>query len=115
MNPDGFIANTNAKKITQIKASIDAMDILNSSNITLEMSSEKLLFLDKIRRAWSQKSFRDAGKTKTQYHLPLTKVAKARLDKMSALCNKSQAATLNDLINEAYLKKYIDEEGKDKY
>lgn len=112
---DFFVANSSAKKMVQIQASIDAVGILKSKDTLLEISAEKSLFIDKMRRAWSQKKFRDNGKVKNKYHLPLTKVAKRRLDNMAEVQKSTPTAILHLLINQAYEANYLDEKGKDKY
>lgn len=66
-------------------------------------------------KAWSQKKFRDAEKTKNMYHLPLTKKAKKELKKLSQVKNLSENLMLEKLINEAYLKDICDENGVSKY
>ena len=112
---DFFVANSSAKKMVQIQASIDAVGILESKDALLEISAEKSLFIDKMRRAWSQKKFRDDGKVKNKYHLPLTKIAKRRLDNMAEVQKSTPTAILHLLINQAYEANYLDEKGKDKY
>lgn len=66
-------------------------------------------------KAWSQKKFRDAKKTKNMYHLPLTKKAKKELKKLSQVKNLSENLMLEKLINEAYLKEICDENGVSRY
>jgi len=78
-------------------------------------SADKILFIERMKKSWSQQKFRDAGKTKKLYHLPLTKIANARLDKMAAVQGTTSTAILDMLINVAYEQDYIDEHGKDKY
>ena len=112
---DFFVANSSAKKMVQIQASIDAIGILKNKDASLDISVEKSLFMDKMRRAWSQKKFRDDGKVKNKYHLPLTKVAKRRLDNMAEVQKSTPTAILHLLINQAYEANYLDEKGKDKY
>lgn len=78
-------------------------------------SADKILFIERMKKSWSQQKFRDAGKTKKPYHLPLTKIANARLDKMASVQGTTSTAILDMLINVAYEQDYIDEHGKDKY
>lgn len=78
-------------------------------------SEGKLRFVEKMKAALSQQKYRDAGKTKSQYHLPLTKTAKARLDKIAHVQQTTPTAILHLLIDAEYEKNYIDEKGKDKY
>lgn len=78
-------------------------------------SGEKLIFIDKIKRAWSQQKYRDAGKTKKPYHLPLTKKTQGRLAKMAKVKGLSETAMLDILINRFYDLDYLDVDGKDLY
>lgn len=82
---------------------------------TYKPSEGKLRFVEKMKAALSQQKYRDAGKTKSQYHLPLTKTAKARLDKMAHVQQTTPTAILHLLINATYEAEYLDEKGKDKY
>lgn len=72
-------------------------------------------FLFKIKAAWSQQKFRDAGKTKKAYHLPLTKATHTQLTQLAALSNKSDSEFLERLIDTEYRKVALDENGKEKY
>lgn len=69
----------------------------------------------KLNKAWSQKKFRDADKIKTNYHLPLTKDRKEKLKKLAEFHNETESQILEILIEEMYLKKMCDENGKLKY
>lgn len=83
--------------------------------LSLGQPAEKILFLDKMRRAWSQKKFRNAGKTKRAYHLPLTKETHKQLDFLSQILNKPQAQVLELIIRNKY-QEYSDEKtGKNLY
>ena len=55
-----------------------------------------------LKNAWAQKKFRDSGKTKKEFHLPLTKQSKNKLQKLSSLKNCSESELLETLINECY-------------
>lgn len=81
----------------------------------LGQPTEKILFLDKMRRAWSQKKFRDEGKNKKPYHLPLTKEAHKQLEFLSKILNKSTAQVLESIIRDKY-QEYSDQKtGKNLY
>lgn len=81
----------------------------------LESPEKKQLFLDNMRRSWSQKKFRDEGKTKKPYHLPLTKEANKQLEFLSQVLNKSTSQVLESIIRDKY-QEYIDQEtGKNLY
>jgi len=75
----------------------------------------KSQFIERMRKSWSQQKFRDAGKTKTKHHLPLTKQAKRNLKKLALFKNKSESEILEELINESYLLEMCDDEGKALY
>lgn len=106
-------------KLDLILASLDALHIdhssINDSEITSSVIAIRKVSFDKIKRAWSQKKHTKAGKTKKPYHLPLTKVAKARLDKMASIEDVTPSAFLDKLINLAYEASYVNEHGEDKY
>ena len=78
-------------------------------------SGKKLIFIDKIKRAWSQQKYRAAGKTKSKYHLPLTKQTHRRLAKMAQVKGLSETAILDILINRFYEIDCVDIDGKDLY
>ncbi len=107
-----------------ILASIDIMNtglgamlLLKASDLkrASRRSHHEELFIDKMKRAWSQQKYRDAGKTKKPYHLPLTKETKSRLEKMSEVQGLSETAMLDILINRFYDLDYLDLNGKDLY
>jgi hypothetical protein len=64
----------NRDYLTCILATIDNMSYRNFA--------EKQLFLEKMKKTWSQKKYRDSGKAKKQHYMPLTKDTR---DKLSAL------------------------------
>lgn len=79
------------------------------------LSDRKERVIDKMKRAWSQQKYRDAGKTKKPYHLPLTKNTKSRLAKMAQVQGLSETAMLETLINRSYELDYVNADGKDLY
>ncbi|ENU80977.1 hypothetical protein F975_00835 [Acinetobacter sp. ANC 3789] len=83
--------------------------------LSLGQPAEKNLFLDKMRRAWSQKKFRDAGKTKKAYHLPLTKETHKQLEFLSQILNKPQAQVLESIIRDKYQEYSNQKTGKNLY
>nr|WP_181717491.1 hypothetical protein [Psychrobacter sp.]QJS05970.1 hypothetical protein [Psychrobacter sp.] len=106
-------------KLDLILASLDALHInhlsINDHEIALSVIAIRKVSFDKIKRAWSQKKHTNAGKTKKPYHLPLTKVTKARLDKMALIEDVTPSSFLDKLINLAYESSYVDERGEDSY
>lgn len=102
---------------SHILAALDIVDYpINDKEIENYVQSDrKERIIDKMKRAWSQQKYRDAGKTKKPYHLPLTKKTKARLEKMAQVQGLSETATLDILINRFYELDYVDVDGKDLY
>lgn len=90
--------------------------IITSSLDCLSLEAkEKKLLLQRMSKSWSMQKFRDAGKTKTKHHLPLTKQAKRNLKKLALFKNKSESEILEELINESYLLEMCDDEGRALY
>ena len=103
-----------------VLSSLDLIDYpsrieVRDKNYSYKMSANKEIIIDKMKRAWSQQKYRDAGKTKKPYHLPLTKNTKARLKKMAQVQGLSETAMLDILINRFYELDYVDVDGKDLY
>jgi len=90
-----------------ILASLDQMTYGNPS--------DKKLFLDKMKKTWSQKKFRDSGKAKKPYHIPLTKTTQAQLEKLAAFKNLRKDQVIEELILKEYEATQLDEKGKIKY
>lgn len=60
------------------------------------------LFIEKMKKTWSQKKYRDSGKAKKPYHLPLTVRANSQLDWLAKCVGKSRSDVLIRLIDEEY-------------
>lgn len=90
-----------------ILASLDLMTYGNPS--------DKKLFLDKMKKTWSQKKFRDSGKAKKPYHIPLTKSTQTRLEKLAEFKNLRKDQVIEELILKEYEATQLDEKGKIKY
>lgn len=109
------------EEISTIKDTVlSSLDLIgytpdNNKPMTYSLPLEKKLFVDKMKRAWSQKKYRDAGKTKSQYHLPLTKMTKARLEKLAEVKGLSTTAMLDAIINTAYERDCLGENGEELY
>ena len=76
---------------------------------------QRTIFIEKMKKSWTQQKYREAGKVKTNYHLPLTKDCKEKLSKLSKLMNTSENKLLERLINEKYDLEATDENGKFKF
>lgn len=97
-------------------ASLDIMCLVYSfDNKVSCLASDKIIFIERMKRAWSQKKFRDNGKAKNQYHLPLTRTTKARLEKLAEVKGLSTTAMLDILINTAYERDCLGENDEDLY
>lgn len=73
------------------------------------------LTINRLKKAWQQKSFRKKGGTKSPYHLPLTKTAKQQLKNLAAFKHMTEGELLAKLINQAYLSEMCDSNGKSIY
>lgn len=105
---------------SHVLASLDIIDYpvsnLGINNfINFKSSDRKEIIIDKMKRAWSQQKYRDAGKTKKAYHLPLTKQTHNRLEKMAKIKGLSQTAMLDILINSEYQLRFLDRDGNELY
>lgn len=64
----------------------------------------KKLFLEQMKRTWSQKKFRDSGKAKKPYYLPLTIKTREKLEWLADNSGQKPAEILEQLIEESYSK-----------
>lgn len=95
-----------------ILASLDAMTVFDGFG---QPNAEKQVFIAKFKKAWSQRKFRAAGKTKKPYHLPLTIKAKSSLEKLALVKDCSESDILEELINREYVVICLDAQGNEKY
>ncbi|MCH7315542.1 hypothetical protein [Acinetobacter sp. ANC 3882] len=84
-------------------------------NMSYENISDKKLFMDRMKKTWSQKKFRDSGKAKKPYHIPLTKSTRTQLEKLAEFKNLRKDQVIEELIMKEYESTLIDERGKTKY
>lgn len=105
-----------------IPSSFEYSDINQYEQILITLDSisphqvlQRTVFIEKMKKSWTQQKYREAGKVKTNYHLPLTKDCKEKLKKLSALMNMSENKLLEKLINEKYDLEATDENGKFKF
>jgi len=134
--PDNEISWINPNEIKQIEWSINYLKKLNlyipsffeysdinqyeQILITLDSTHphyplQRTVFIEKMKKSWTQQKYREAGKVKTNYHLPLTKDCKEKLKKLSALMNMNENKLLEKLINEKYDLEATDDNGKFKF
>src|SRR5690606_35151282 len=97
------------KNITPIMILI-LIDSLNFENI-----DSYTLYIERLKKSWSQYKFKSANKVKSKYHLPLTKQAKFFLDELATLKNKSEADMLEELLKKEYQNLMCDKKGNPKY
>lgn len=67
-------------------------------------TAERQIFIDQMKKTWSQKKYRDSGKAKKPYYLPLTIKTREKLDWLSENSGQKQTAILEQLINESHTK-----------
>ncbi|MDT8141452.1 hypothetical protein RQ528_27280 [Pseudomonas aeruginosa] len=74
---------------------VDTLTFFDSANLTPD---QKSLYLDKIKKRWSQKKYRENLKGKAQYNFILSDKAIANLDKLANLHEISRAKVLEILL-----------------
>ncbi|MDM1018865.1 hypothetical protein QSV37_00845 [Acinetobacter sp. VNK23] len=74
------------------------------SEFSFDHSDSRQLYIDKMKKSWAQKKFRDEGKTKKPHHLPLTKESIRQLQQLSRLMNMKEQKIIEILIEEKYQK-----------
>lgn len=89
--------------------------IITFDNYVFSNNDARTLFFEKMKKSWSQQKFRAEGKTKKNYHLPLTKNSKDKLEKLSELMNMKENQVLEELIDEKFHNIATDQKGKFKY
>lgn len=89
--------------------------LITLDSISPSQIIQRTIFIEKMKKSWTQQKYREAGKIKTNYHLPLTKDCKDKLKKLSELMNMSENKLLERLINEKYDLEATDENGKFKF
>lgn len=66
--------------------------------------SDKKLFMEQMKRTWSQKKFRDSGKAKKPYYLPLTIKTREKLQWLAENSGQKPSEILEQLIQESHEK-----------
>ena len=80
-----------------------SLDIFSYSHI-----SEKQLFIEKMKKTWSQKKYRSSAGAKKQNYLPMTKTTRDRLDRIVEHECIKISDVLEAIINEKYTSIYGD-------
>lgn len=80
---------------------ISFFDVLSISNI-----DRYKLLVSNFKKAWNQKIFREKNKMKKQYSINMSKDIGSILDKLSQVENKNKNTIIEELIREAYAKRF---------
>lgn len=96
-------------KITQI------MVLILIDSINFETTDAYIIYIERLKKSWSQYKFKSANKVKNKYHLPLTKQAKIFLEQLAEFRNKSEAEIMEELLKREYQDLMCDERGNLKY
>ncbi|MBO1531458.1 hypothetical protein J3492_09580 [Psychrobacter sp. F1192] len=97
-----FLAQDNKDTFAQICASLDTIDNFHNMNYQYTPTANKRFFISNMRKAWSQKKFRDKKDAETAQEHFLTRRHMNRLKKLASEYGVSSAEYLQQLIDEAY-------------
>ncbi len=104
------LTKTNIEKnITPIKV------LILIDNITFETIDSYTIYIDRLKKSWSQYKFKSSNKVKNKYHLPLTKNSINILEQLAEFKNKSEADVMEELLKKEFKKLMCDERGNLKY
>lgn len=110
-----FYKNINPFHPPQNNEELYSAILASFDNLSYETPSDKKLFMDRMKKTWSQKKFRDSGKAKKNYHIPLTKTTQMQLEKLAEFKNLRKDQVIEELILKEYEATQLDEKGKNKY
>lgn len=97
-----FLAQNSEEIFTQICASLDSIDNFHNMSYQYAPTANKKYFISNMRKAWSQKKFRDKKDIEAAQDLLLTGKAKKQLLELSNAYGTSSVEILTDLIDTAY-------------
>jgi len=97
-----FLAQDNKDTFAQICASLDTIDNFHNMNYQYTPTANKRFFISNMRKAWSQKKFRDKKDAETAQEHFLSRRHMNRLKKLASEYGVSSAEYLQQLIDEAY-------------
>ena len=97
-----FLARNNEDIFAQICASLDAIDKLYNINYQYTPTPNKRFFISNMRKAWSQKKFRDKKDAESAQEYFLTRRHINKLKKLADEYGVSSKEYLQQLIDEAY-------------
>lgn len=103
VEPPLFLAQNNEDIFAQICASLDSIDNFHNMIYQYTPTANKKYFISNMRKAWSQKKFRDKKDVEAAQDLLLTRKAKKQLLELSNAYNLSSVEILKNLIDSAYL------------
>ncbi|WP_201595201.1 hypothetical protein [Psychrobacter vallis] len=102
IKPQLFLAQNNEDLFAQICASLDAFDNNHNTSYPYAPSPNKKYFISNMRKAWSQKKFRDKTDIDAAQDLLLTRKAKKQLSELSSAYGINSVEMLTDIINTAH-------------
>lgn len=104
-----------SKKINLNQLSLYDQILIDLDHYSYLNPAVRTILIEKMKKSWSQKKYRQSDKVKKNYHLPLTKDCKDKLSKLSALMNLSENKVIEKLINKEYELEATDDKGRFKY
>lgn len=102
IKPQLFLARNNSDIFAQICASLDTLDNDHDLDYPYTPSPNKKYFISSMRKAWSQKKFRDKKDIEAAQDLLLTRKAKKQLSELSRAYGISSVEMLTDIIETAH-------------
>lgn len=97
-----FLAQNNEDMFAQICASLDAIDNFHNMNYQYTPTANKKYFISNMRKAWSQKKFRDKKDAEAAQEYFLTRRHMNKLKKLASDYGVSSAEYIQQLIDEAF-------------
>ena len=84
-------------------------------SINFKTTDAYIIYIERLKKSWSQYKFKSANKVKNKYHLPLTKQAKSFLEQLAEFKHKSEGEIMEELLKREYKDLMCDERGNLKY
>lgn len=97
-----FLAQDNKDMFAQICASLDAIDNFHDMNYQYTPTANKRFFISNMRKAWSQKKFRDKKDAETAQEYFLTRRHMNKLKKLADEYGLSSKEYLQQMIDKEY-------------
>ncbi len=102
--PNTFYPMNISDKLAQIQASLDSLYFTSFMEKPRLNFAERTLFLNKIKKAWSQKKFRDKKDDKNALQYLVSNVHIAKLEEIGKKENKAVSKVMEDIIDEYFEK-----------